>query len=224
MRRAAQDLAVRPLGADDPASGYLGVTAKDEANAERRRALRARAERQMREWSSTRRRPMVQTIVDAEGSPLPSTHGELRQLECHSGRVFGAEGHLEDAAALRLLGHGHVLTQQEAAALQVCPLDEFAAMVRRVGDSSPGPDGLPCSAWAVTVRGMASLYSVFIALTMGARPQTQRLARRHLHSEWCGRRAGLCGDLVGVRPLTLADTAQKPKRWMVSCRRAAVSV
>lgn len=43
-------------------------------------------------------------------------------------------------------------------------------MVRKVRGSNPGPDGLPYSAWGATVGGIASLYRVLIALTLGARP------------------------------------------------------
>lgn len=142
-------------------------TPKDEATAERRKPSRAQVARHMRGRSPTRRRLVVQTFVDGDGTPLRSSADELQKLETHWGRVFGAEWHPEDAAARRLLPHGHVLSRPEAEALQVCTFDEFAIMVSKVRDSSPGPDGLPCSAWGATVGGVASLHRVLIALALG---------------------------------------------------------
>lgn len=187
----------------------LKETPEDEANAERGRALRAQVERQMREWSPARRRLVVQTIIDGDGTTLLSTADELQRLETHWGRVFGAEWHPEDAAARRLLAHGHVLSRPEADAPQVCTIDEFATTVRKVRDSSPGPDRLPYSAWGATVGGIARIYRVLIALTLGAHP----LAWLNAALVNCIPKGVSAGEAYAAteseyRPLTLADIVQ----------------
>lgn len=125
------------------------------------------------------------------------------------GRI-GAEWHPDDAAARRLLTHGRVLTRREAAELQACTLDEFAAMVRKVRDTSPGPDGLPYSVWGATVGGITSLYRVLIALTLGAQPPGWFNAALVIFiPKGVSTGEAYSATEAEYRPLTLADTAQK---------------
>lgn len=112
---------------------------------------------------------VVQAVLDDAIVPIAVTEGEVRRLEKHWGQVFGAE-HPEDGAARRLLAHGRVLAASETSALRICSLDEFASMERRVRDRSPGPGGLPYTAWGATVGGTASLHRALVSVTLGSRP------------------------------------------------------
>lgn len=136
----------------------------------------------------------------------------LQRVYISSSRMaaFGAAWHPEDAAARRLPAHGHVFTQREAAALQVCSLDEFATMVRRVRDNSIGPDRLLYNAWGATVGGIASVYRVPMDLTFGGQPPAWFNAALVIFIP----KGVSAGDAYAAteaefRPLTLAVTALK---------------
>ena len=105
----------------------------------KREALRRRASA----WSSSRRRTSTFAILDCKGAPAISAAHSTQLLADHWGSVFAATP-CSKVAQDQLLRH--VVLAPEDINWRL-PREDFITIAERCSDSTPGPDGIPYSAW-----------------------------------------------------------------------------
>ena len=108
-------------------------------NIGKREALRRRAA----VWAARRRCCETVAVLDADGVPAQSAQHAVQLLREHWAPVF-TKKNTSPRSMEELLAH----VAPAPGDVQWClPFEEFAEAARRQGDSAPGPDGLPYSAW-----------------------------------------------------------------------------
>lgn len=107
--------------------------------ADKSKAVRARADREMCRWGPGRRRFITQKVLGVDGAPVIGSDTEIKALEDHWGAIFGGEPELDDAACAHLLRHCPVVGR--AAVVDLLSFREFCQAACRARDSSLGPDG-----------------------------------------------------------------------------------
>ena len=201
-----------------PVQGVLGHGLGERSSGRSFDGRRALLQRLSSAWSTVRRRVTTLAIFDEDGRAADSTEDSLQILARHWAPVFAQKG-LRDLSISELL---QPCTTHVPEVDWVIDFDSFCTIAANARDSSPGPDGVPCSAWRCAgedvidaicaahvawVQGSPLPYdfnvSVTVFLAKGEEP---------LDAVGLSRRAG------GTRPLTLSNTVAKLFASAAKCR------
>lgn len=176
---------------------------------EKRRAIRARADRQLASWSPRNRRFASIVVLSAEGGRALGCDEAGAALQAHWAPVFEGSRGMDRALAAPFLD-SVVPTQR-----YIAPLDyeHFCMCLRHCPHSAPGPDGVTYSAWSHSVeRGANILFGCYAALTSGSQPPEEfNAAYLVFVPKASPEHVGpvMSAAPAGYRPISLSNTSQK---------------